>query len=97
MALAQDKDVLTAYLAHKGSINKTLAPADLKAFVDNDLVIWGNVSTSGAGLDKWIEDKQQEFTGMLDLANLNKNQDPTACAHPKGNDQPVLCRHQGIS
>ncbi len=83
VALAQDRDALTAYLAHKGSINKTLPATTLKTFSDNDVVVWANVATLGTGLDKFIEDKQQEFTGMLDLANLNKNQDATAGAIQK--------------
>jgi hypothetical protein len=83
VALAQDKDVMTAYLAHKGSIKTGLTPEALKTFSTNDVVVWANVSEMGTGLDKFLEDKQQEFTGMMDLANMNNNQDPTAGALQK--------------
>jgi hypothetical protein len=83
VALAQDKDAMTAYLAHKGSIKNSLTPEAAKTFSDNDVVVWANVPGLNVGMDKWMEDKQQEFTGMLDLANMNNNLDATAGALQK--------------
>ncbi len=83
VALAQTKETLTSYLGHKGALKTTLPPETLKSFSDNDIVLWSNLGAIGGALDKYMEDKQQEFTGMLDLMNLNNNQDPTAGALQK--------------
>jgi hypothetical protein len=56
VAAAQDKDVLAAFLAHKGALD-TANPNMLKAFETNDVVVYANVSVAneivGPQIDQW--------------------------------------------
>ena len=83
VALSQDREVLSNFLSKKNSFGKAASAETLKTFESNDLVIWANTSAASASVNKLLEDKQQEVTGMMDLMNLNNNQGQTAGALQK--------------
>ena len=83
VALAQDRDVLNNFLSKKNVFGKAASQETLKTFESNDLVIWANTAAASASVNKMLEDKQQEVTGMMDLMNLNNNQGQTAGAFQK--------------
>ncbi|MGN6370100.1 MAG: hypothetical protein ACTHN5_17730 [Phycisphaerae bacterium] len=83
VALAQDRDVLNNFLSKKNSFGKAATAETLKTFENNDLVLWANTAAASASVNKLLEDKQQEVTGMMDLMNLNNNKDQTAGALQK--------------
>ena len=83
VALAQDREVLGNFLSKKNSFGKAASAETLKTFESNDFVIWANTAAASASVNKLLEDKQQEVTGMMDLMNLNNNKDQTAGALQK--------------
>ncbi len=64
VALAQTKEVLAAYLARKGALNKALSPDALRAFDRNDAVLYANVPLV-ADKASAVIDEARDGLGML--------------------------------
>ena len=64
VAFAETKSVLTGFLTHKGALNKTLSPEALKAFENNDAVLYANAALAA---DKAVEsiDEAKDGLGMM--------------------------------
>jgi hypothetical protein len=83
VAVAQNKDDLTAYMARTDSFAAKASPDIKKVFDVNDLVVWGDVQKLSIGADKAIDDARTDISGMLELAAVAGTQDPVAGALQK--------------
>src|SRR4051812_21588144 len=83
VAVSQNKDDLTAYMARTDSFAAKASPDIKKVFDVNDLVVWGNVQKLSIGADKALDDARTDIAGMLELATVAGTEDPIVGAMQK--------------
>jgi len=71
VAFAENKETLESFLVKKGPLNKALTPESVKAFENNDLVVYANIAVVGPEVVKSIDAQRNDFSMMLDLMLLS--------------------------